>query len=596
VAIWDAASGKQVNAGPRPTSFFTSLAWSASGLVACGDEGGNVVFWRPDSGSPPPPPLAIGHAINSLSWSPDGSRLAIASNSPEARIWNAAANTLETLPSEPGPAILTVAFSQDGRYLAIVPEQESEKGDGLLTVRDLQTGERHTLPHPRPVTSVAFGPEGMLATGSQDTGLRIWDWRAGKISRTLFGHRNRISDVAFSPDGKRLATASFDGEARLWSLGSAGEPLYILSPEGGALSRVAFRPHAQSLATVSEAVPEAEQPTGTLTLWKVDLDDRWTLPEPVRYLAGFTPDSLSLVAVTRKGQALRWGFSKRVRTPLLDGDDQINRAWLMGQAPLLAIRGGRELLSQPVFPLGAVSHQPLRSILNTGIPDPTISRDGRFVAFISEKTISLLGPGASPGTSRIEVLTPPQIPVTASVTALGLSTHGDRLAFSGIDGSLHLWSVAEREDVLLQRQGNWIYDLEFSPDGRWLATAEGDRTIKLWDLETETLAQTFEGHAGRVIAIAFSPDGRRLASSDEEGDVRLWEVAGGRSLFSVQGGSGAVVDLLFSPDGRWLATLSTSGAARLKPLAVDELITRARQRLSGRGLTDQERRIYLHEN
>jgi WD40 repeat protein len=590
VRIWDVKSGKLVSSGPRPTMFFiTSLAWSRSGLVACGDEGGNVVFWKPGSGSPPPPPLAIGPGVISLAWSPDGSRLAIAGESPEVKIWNAATNTLEILPGEPGPAVLTVAFSRDGRYLAIVPERESERAEGLLVVRDLQTGERHTLHHPRPVTSVAFGPEGLLATGSQDTGLRIWDWRSGKPPQPLFGHRNRISDVAFSPDGKRLATASFDGEARIWSLGS-GESLYTLSPEGGALSRVAFGPRGRILVTVSEAVSQAEQPTGALTLWNVTLDDHWTFPEPVRHLAGFTPDSRSLVAVTRAGQALRWDFSSQDRTPLLDGDSQIARAWLTAQAPLLAIRG-QELLRQPVSPPGPVSREPLPSRLTTGFPDPTFSQDGHFLAFASYQTVSLLGPGATPGTSRIEVLPEQEEPVTA----MGLSANGDLLAFATSDGSIHLWSVAEKDDDILRSRGNWVYDLEITPDGRWLASAESDRTIKLWDLETHTQGQTFEGHAGRVIGIAFSPDGRRLASSDEEGEVRLWEVAEGRNVFNVQGSSGAVMDLFFSPDGKWLATLSASGVARLKPLALDDLIARAR-RLSDRELTDRERRIYLHQD
>lgn len=591
VEIWDAESGKLVNTAPRPAAIVTSLAWSRAGLVAYGDTEGNVVFWNPRSGSPPPPPLSIGSSINFLAWSPDGSRLAIASDSPDVRIWNTATNTLETLPAETGTAILTVAFSGDSRHLAIVPEQESERGDGLLVVRDLQSGERHTLRHPVPVASVAFGPEGVLATGSQNAVLRIWDWRAGKISQTLFGHRNRISDVAFSPDGKRLATASFDGEGRLWSLGAA-EPLHVLSPEGGRLSRVAFSPHTGRLATVSEAVPQAEQPVGTVTLWNVILDDHWTFPDPVRYLAGFTPDSQSLVAVTRDRQALRWGFSSQNRTLLLDGDNRIDRAWLMGPAPLLAVRG-KELLRQPVSPLGAVSREPLRSLLNTGIPDPTISQDGRFLAFAGDKTISLLGPGATPGSSRIEDLPEQEAPVTA----MGLSANGDRLAFAGSDGSIHLWSVAEkRESDRLRDHGNWVYDLEITPDGRWLASAEGDRTIKLWDLEEHTVRQTFEGHAGRVIAIAFSPDGQRLASSDEEGEVRLWEVAGGRSIFNVQGSSGAVVDLFFSPDGKWLATLSSDGTARLKPLALGELVKRARQRLGKRDFTEPESRIYLHRD
>ncbi len=404
VEIWDVAPGKLVTTALRPAATVTSLAWSSKGLLAYGDTAGNVVFWQPGSTSPLPSPLSIEASINRMAWSPDGSRLAIACKGPYVWIWNAATETLGALPPEPVTAVLTVAFSRDGRHLAIVPEQESEKGEGLLVVRDLQSGDRIALRHPTPVTSVAFGQEGLLATGTQNAVLRIWDWRSVTVSQTLFGHRSQISDVAFSPDGKRLATASLDGEARLWSLGS-GESLHALSPEGGGLSRVAFSPLGR-LATVSQAPPQAEQPLGTLTLWDVLFEDHWTFPAAVRSLSGFTPDSRNLVAVTRDGQAFRWDFSSKDRPlfSLLDGENRIDRAWLMGQEPLLAIRG-LELLRQPVSPPGAVSRQPLRFILSTrGIPDPTISKDGRFMAFANYKEPFLLGPGASPGTSRIEAL------------------------------------------------------------------------------------------------------------------------------------------------------------------------------------------------
>jgi WD40 repeat protein len=586
VGIWETASGRPVDV-IRPVAQVISLAYGPDGVLAYGDAEGRVTFWHPGSSSPPPPPLTIGFPVGFLAYSPDGSRLAIAGGSPDVRIWNVAAKTFETIPGEPGTVVLNVAFSREGRFLAIVPEQETE--EGLVLIQDLQNPRPFGLPlrHSSPVTSVAFGLHGMLATGCQDPGLRIWNWRRQEVLQTLYGHRDRISDVAFSPDGDYLATASFDGEARLWNLGS-GESQYVLSPEGGRLSRVAFNPRASKLATVSERGSLIQM--GTLTLWDIVLDKDLVLPVRAYHLTGFTPDSRSLIAVDPQGKAILWNFSsQKLGPPLLGGADRIGRARLTAQGSLLALRG-QEMFRQPVLPSGPVSRNRIGPALEHS--DFIVSPDGRFLAFAHEETVHLVELGGDPWNPRITALPEQEGPVVA----MTFDPKATRLALTRNDGSIQLWSIAEKEPgPILRSNGSSVLDIEISPDGRWLASAGGDRMVRLWNLETGTVLQTFEGHTGRVITVAFSPDGRRLASGDEEGQIRVWEIAEGRSIFALPASTQSVVDLAFSPDGKWLAIVGSDGTVRREPMALGDLIERAHGRIS-RPLTPQERRIYLHSN
>ena len=103
----------------------------------------------------------------------------------------------------------------------------------------------------------------------------------------------------------------------------------------------------------------------------------------------------------------------------------------------------------------------------------------------------------------------------------------------------------------------------FSPDGKQLASASGDRTVRLWDAATGATLQMLEGHSNRVTAVAFSPDGKQLASASDDRTVRLWDKATGATLQMLEGHSELVTAVAFSPDGKQLASASGDRTVRL---------------------------------
>lgn len=157
------------------------------------------------------------------------------------------------------------------------------------------------------------------------------------------------------------------------------------------------------------------------------------------------------------------------------------------------------------------------------------------------------------------------------VWALAFSPQRDLLASGGSDGIVRLWEIADlhRDELATSESSplhhslpghtDAIFSLAFRPDGRWLASASADHTIRLWDVVDKKPLQTLTGHTATVYAVAFSPDGDYLVSASRDQTVRLWWAATGACLQLLEGHRTQVAALSFSQDGRWLVTADTDG-------------------------------------
>jgi WD40 repeat protein len=372
--------------------------------------------------------------------------------------------------------------------------------------------------HENYVHVVAFSPDGhWLATASWDGAARLWDVddpRQRPI--VLRGHEDMILDMAFSPDGHWLATAGADHIVTLWNVDHPTAKPVMLTEHTDMVWSAAFSPDGRWLATGSW--------DGTVRLWNVD-----------------SPKEAPVVLYAHESPVKDVAFSSDGRWLAAGGLDNAARLWDV-----------EDLAADPIVFSG---HTDI-------IIAVAFSPDGRWLAT-----------GSWDDTARLWHLHNPTMePVVLTghgdiLSAVAFSPDGGWLATGSYDRSIRLWEVNNPTvppRILLGHEER-IESLAFSPDGRWLATGCWDRTARLWSVDRPMLEPVvLRGHENVIASVAFSPDGHWLATGSWDHTAQLWEVdspmAEPREL---RGHSMSVLSVAFSPDGRWLATGSSDYTAQL---------------------------------
>jgi WD40 repeat protein len=494
--------------------------------------------------------------VHGVAFSPDGSRLASASQDGTVKVWESQTGQLVRTLQGHSDWVSGVAFSPDGKRLA------SASGDGTVKLWDVHTGqeERTLKGHTKWVSGVAFSPDGRrLASASEDRTVRVWDAHTGQELSTLRRLHYWVSSVAFSPDGRRLACAacSADQTVEIWDVQTGQQTLSLKHTQQ--VSGVAFSPDGKRLASAPG--------DGTVRLWDAHtgLEERTLMGHTGRVLSvSFSPDGGRLASASMDRTVKVWDAltGQEVRT-LRGHTDRVSGVTFSPDGQRLASASADRTVrvwdAQPgQVALTLKGH-------TGGVRSVAFSPEGGFLASAGAE----IAGRDKPGEVKVwDAYTGREARTlrghTGGIEDVCFSPDGRRLASASWDMTVKIWDTATgREIHSLKGHIAWVKSLAFSADGRRLASASRDHTVKVWDVQTGQEVRTLRGHASAVYGVAFSPDGCRLASASADKTVMVWDAQTGHETFTLAGHTAVVWGVSFSPDGRRLASASWDRTVRV---------------------------------
>jgi len=410
------------------------------------------------------------------------------------------------------------------------------------------------------VRSASFSPDGKrIVTASYDRTARIWDTATGQQIALLRGHDGALSSASFSPDGKLIVTASYDTTARIWDA-VTGQQIALLRGHHGALSSASFSPDGKLIVTASF--------DETARIWGVATGQQTAVlrgHDDTVFSAGFSPDSKRIVTASADRTARIWDATTGRQVALLRGhDDSVDSANFS--------RDGKRIITASddrtarIWDAATGRQMALLRGHDGDVLSASFSPDGKDIVTASLDQTARIWDAATG--EWLVVLGGHE----GALYSANFSRDGKHIVTASDDRTARIWdTMSGQQLVFLHGHQGGVDSATFRPDGQRIVTASGDKTARIWDVVTGQQMGVLRGHDDIVLSAEFSPDGKRIVTASEDKTVRIWDAATSQQIGILRGYKDAIRSATFSPDGKHIVTASDGATVSIWDVATGHI-------------------------